>query len=90
MLSQLWRGFPEPWNRPMARNGASTRGACALLRPLWRRRATSGAVTSRHFTRMLFARVEVPGGAAGAKGAPVRGGDRSEKREAGHGRDRRL
>ena len=57
----------------MIRSGASHHGAQAR----WSGRggaaeATSGAITSRQFTRMPIARVEVPDGAAGAEGAPAR------------------
>ena len=56
----------------MTRSGASHHGAQAWLSGRGgAAEATSGAVTSRQFTRMPIARIEVPDGAAGAEGAPA-------------------
>src|ERR1051326_3231250 len=89
MLSQLRRRVPGGRNRPMTQSGASHDGAQTRSSGHGGAAgATSGAITSRHFMRMPIARVEVPGGAAGAKGAPARGAGRNEDREAGHGRNR--
>lgn len=90
MLSQLRCRVPGAGNRPMRRSGASQNGAQPRLSGRCGAAGrTSGAITSRHFTRLPVARVGVPKGAAGARGAPARGAGRNEDREAGHGRDRR-